>query len=80
MCLIQCDEKNRRCREQWRGNVKIFIATFSQERRSKAASINPRENAARFIIYIHRTSLRGLAYTVRAVARHLNCRRVQRGD
>lgn len=45
MCLIQCDGKIDAVADNGECNVKIFIATFSQERRSKAASINPRENA-----------------------------------
>lgn len=57
---------------------------FHSEHFLKSAAQKPRplirEETRRFIIYIHRTSLRGLAYTVRAVARHLNCRRVRRGD
>lgn len=62
-------------------NATISIVTFSQGH-SEAQKPRPliREKTWRFIIYIRRTSLRGLAYTARAVARHLNCRRVRRGD
>jgi len=62
-----------------RRNDKKYGGVASQEAH-KGADLRPliREETRRFIIYIRRTSLSGLAYTVRAVARHLNCRRVQR--
>jgi len=57
-----------------------LVAASPLRKRHKGAGPRSliRGETRRFIIYIRRTSLGGLAYTVRAVARHLNCRRVQR--